>query len=78
MMPGPAAAIAALLPTKSPAPMIPPIEIIVTWRERRLRLSPLSVVVEASVAMLVNRLARDQSARGIKAPARATTLLAAS
>jgi hypothetical protein len=48
MMPGPAAAIAALLPTKSPAPMIPPIEIIVTWRERRLRLSPLSVVVETS------------------------------
>jgi hypothetical protein len=30
---------------------MPPIEIIVTWRDFRLRLSPLSVVVEASVAI---------------------------
>jgi hypothetical protein len=30
----------ALLPTNKPAPMIPPIEIMVTWRERRLRLRP--------------------------------------
>jgi hypothetical protein len=28
---------AALLPTKSPAPMIPPMEIIWMWRDRKLR-----------------------------------------
>ena len=36
---GPAAAIAALLPTKSPAPITPPIVIIVMWRGSRVRLS---------------------------------------
>ncbi len=39
MMAGPTAAMAALLPTKSPAPMMPPMAIIVTCRERRLRVS---------------------------------------
>src|SRR6516162_1315829 len=38
-MAGPVAAIAALLPTNSPAPMMPPIEIIVTWRGCSKRLS---------------------------------------
>src|SRR3569833_2477441 len=41
MTAGPTAAIAALLPTKRPAPMIPPSEIIVTWRDCRPRLRPL-------------------------------------
>jgi hypothetical protein len=36
---GPAAMIAVLLLTKSPAPMIPPIEIMVKWRALRERLS---------------------------------------
>src|SRR5215468_7946773 len=38
-MAGPAAAIATLLPTKRPAPMMPPMVIIETWRGRRERLS---------------------------------------
>ncbi len=36
---GPAAAIAALLPTNRPAPMTPPIVIIVMWRGSSVRLS---------------------------------------
>ncbi len=36
---GPAAAMAALLPTNRPAPMTPPIVIIVMWRGSRVRLS---------------------------------------
>ena len=40
MIAGPTAAMAALLPTNSPAPMMPPMAIIVTWRERRLLLRP--------------------------------------
>src|SRR5689334_15167387 len=39
MMMGPAALIAALLPTKRPAPMIPPMEIIVMCRGLSDRLS---------------------------------------
>ncbi len=39
MMPGPAAAIAALLPTKRPAPMIPPMEIMAMCRVFSDRLS---------------------------------------
>ncbi len=35
---GPAAEIATLLPTKSPAPMMPPMVIIATCRGRRERL----------------------------------------
>ena len=39
MIAGPVLAIEVLLPTNRPAPMIPPIEIIVMWRGRRDRLS---------------------------------------
>ncbi len=38
-MAGPTAAMEALLPTNSPAPMIPPIEIISRWRGFSERLS---------------------------------------
>src|SRR6516225_2713097 len=39
MTAGPAAAMATLLPTKRPAPMMPPMVIIETWRGRSERLS---------------------------------------
>ena len=39
MLAGPMVAMDWLLPTNNPAPMIPPTEIMVRWRERRLWLS---------------------------------------
>src|ERR1700680_582831 len=69
-MAGPVAAIAALLLTNSPAPIIPPIEIMVMWRGCRERLSsgmrfPLKVCVMSS-ASRQRRVADRGRVRGLQ------------
>jgi hypothetical protein len=54
-----AAAIAALLPTNRPAPMMPPIVIIVTWRGRRERLSEWSSAGTAATASFMGGRFQD-------------------
>src|SRR5262245_38126692 len=49
-----------LLPTNSPAPMIPPIEIIVTWRERKSRLSRALGDADACVASALEDTVRSR------------------
>src|SRR4029077_8182618 len=57
---GPAAVMATPLPTKSPAPMMPPMVIIATWRGRRDWLSALSSARAAATASFIcHRLQRQ-------------------
>src|SRR4051812_38370356 len=58
MTAGPMEAIAALLPTNNPAPMIPPMEIIATWRDCSVRLSPIGSGISSDVVLGFNSQAR--------------------
>src|SRR5258708_11120570 len=53
MTAGPAALIATLLPTNRPAPMMPPIVIMNTWRGRSARLRACSRAWSASKGMVI-------------------------
>ena len=70
-MAGPAAAMAALLPTNRPAPMTPPIVIMVTWRDSRERLS--SWLVGASAGTTVELASVKGEPQGRSGPRLNTT-----
>ena len=53
MAAGPVWTMATLLPTKSPAPMTPPIAIIAMWREPRLLLKPAEAAAEGSTEFFI-------------------------
>src|SRR5215475_14086126 len=55
MTAGPAALMATLLPTKRPAPMMPPMVIMATWRGRSDRLNSWDSVGVAVVAFMTSQ-----------------------